>query len=142
MQFQVPQFIDIEDKVIGPFTFRQFLFLLGGVGGGFIIYKACSVYLGLPTVISYTLATPPIAIGLALAFYKVNNRPLIDIIEAAFKYYIGEKQYLWKKEEQVKQAGGIETTQEKPTGAIAPKLTSGRLRDIAWSLDIQEKIKK
>ena len=36
MQFQVPQFIEIEDKIIGPFTGRQFAFLLGGFGGGFI----------------------------------------------------------------------------------------------------------
>ncbi|PIR04346.1 MAG: hypothetical protein COV59_01265 [Candidatus Magasanikbacteria bacterium CG11_big_fil_rev_8_21_14_0_20_39_34] len=33
-QFVVPQFIDVEDKILGPLTVRQFIILL--VGGGII----------------------------------------------------------------------------------------------------------
>ena len=29
MQFQVPQFIDVENKIIGPLSLRQFLYLAG-----------------------------------------------------------------------------------------------------------------
>jgi hypothetical protein len=29
MQFRVPQFIDIEDKLFGPLTFKQFIYLAG-----------------------------------------------------------------------------------------------------------------
>ncbi len=32
MRFEVPQFIDVEDKIFGPFTFKQFLYLAGGAG--------------------------------------------------------------------------------------------------------------
>ena len=39
MQFQVPQFIEIEDKIIGPFTVKQFIYLVGGAGMDFIILK-------------------------------------------------------------------------------------------------------
>ena len=38
-QFVVPQFIDVEDKVIGPVTVRQFLILLVGGGVLFIAYR-------------------------------------------------------------------------------------------------------
>ena len=38
-QFTVPQFIDVEDKVIGPITVRQFIILLFGGGFIFIAYR-------------------------------------------------------------------------------------------------------
>ena len=38
MRFEVPQFIDIEDKIIGPLTWRQFIYLGGGVGGAVVIF--------------------------------------------------------------------------------------------------------
>ncbi|HBM46144.1 MAG: hypothetical protein UT05_C0003G0083 [Parcubacteria group bacterium GW2011_GWF2_38_76] len=139
MQFQVPQFIEIEDKVIGPFTFRQFLFLLGAGGGSFAIYRI------IPAPFSYLLIAPVAGLGLALAFYKVNNRPFTTMVESWFKFSLGNKRYLWKKEATTikKEAMEIEgminkTTIPKP---IVPKLTAGKLKDIAWSLDIKEKIK-
>ena len=39
MQFKVPQFLDIEDKIFGPFTFREFVYLTGGGGMCFVLYK-------------------------------------------------------------------------------------------------------
>ena len=39
MQFQVPQFLDVEDKIIGPFTIKQFLYLAGGVGLGYLCIR-------------------------------------------------------------------------------------------------------
>ncbi|MFM2424198.1 MAG: hypothetical protein RLZZ70_589, partial [Candidatus Parcubacteria bacterium] len=31
MQFEVPQFIEIEDKIFGPLTWKQFLYVGGGL---------------------------------------------------------------------------------------------------------------
>jgi hypothetical protein len=39
MQFRIPQFIDIEDKVFGPFTFKQFGYLLGAIAFAYIFWK-------------------------------------------------------------------------------------------------------
>ena len=38
MRFEVPQFIEIEDKIIGPLTWKQFIYLAGGVGALLILY--------------------------------------------------------------------------------------------------------
>jgi hypothetical protein len=38
MRYQVPQFIDVEDKVIGPLTIKQFIYLAGGAGMCFVIF--------------------------------------------------------------------------------------------------------
>ncbi|MCH7756755.1 PrgI family protein, partial [Patescibacteria group bacterium] len=93
MQFQVPQFIDVEDKIFGPFTVKQFIYLAGAVGIIFVLNSF------LPFFFAVIIGGPVIALGVALAFYKVNNRPFINIVEAVFKYILGNRLYIWKKEE-------------------------------------------
>jgi hypothetical protein len=139
MRFQVPQFTEIEDKIFGPFTFKQFIYLIGGAGAVFILYALLPLYL----VIFFGI---PVALfSLALAFYKVNNQPFIKIVENAFRYFLGAKLYLWKKGEPKaippKQKMPEKTEAEKITAYI-PKLTKNKLEDLAWSLDIKEKINR
>jgi hypothetical protein len=59
MQFKVPQFIDVEDKLFGPFSFKQFAYMAGGAGLIFILYKLLpfwiSIFLIIPVAISSKL---------------------------------------------------------------------------------------
>src|SRR4051812_17455262 len=91
MRFHVPQFIDVEDKIFGPLTFKQFVYLTGGTGGAYLIYRLLPALLGDP------LALGVFGLGLALAFYHPNNRPFSSTLEAAFNYVISSKLYIWKK---------------------------------------------
>jgi len=91
MQFRVPQFIEIEDQIIGPLTIKQFLYLLAGVGILVILW----FYL---TLGAFLLIGLPISIlVLALAFYKVNGQPFITIIGSFLKYITKPRLYLWRK---------------------------------------------
>ncbi|HEY4517929.1 MAG TPA: PrgI family protein [Candidatus Paceibacterota bacterium] len=130
MQFQVPQFIEIEDKIIGPLTFRQFAYV-AGAGGVVVIF-----YTLLPFFLMIILGAPVVIFALALAFYKVNNRPFIYTLEAAFHYALSRKLYLWKHEQKVlpKKATG----EKEKSLLTVPQLSQNKLKDIAWSLDIQE----
>jgi hypothetical protein len=138
MRFQVPQFIEVEDKIFGPLTLKQFIYLAGGGGLCFIVY----VILG-----SFLLAVIPMliimAVSIALAFYKVYNHfPLINIAESAFKYYKGGKLFIWKKEESRKpQSVESATKNEKNLASVMiPKISDSKLKDLAWSLDIKESV--
>src|SRR3989338_7398484 len=91
MQFQVPQFIDIEDRLFGPFSFKQFMYLLGGGGLSFVIYKFLPLYFAILLII------PILGIAGALTFYKINNRPFIFILEAWFHFVFTKKLYIWKR---------------------------------------------
>ena len=137
MRYQVPQFIEVEDKIFGPFTFRQFAYLAGGAGVSFLCYKL------LPTFIGIIVAVPFVAFAFALAFYKVNNRPLIDAIEAGFEYITKSRLYIWKKVEK-KATSQKEADEKMATDALAslyvPKLSDSKLKDLGWSLDINETI--
>ncbi len=68
-QFTVPQFIDVEAKIIGPITTRQFILMLVGVIVGATSYKFFDFSLFI-TVVVFTL----IMIGL-FGFTKINGRP-------------------------------------------------------------------
>jgi hypothetical protein len=131
MEYQVPQFIEVEDKIFGPFTFKQFVYLAGGAG-------LCAIFfIYLPLLIAILLSLPVAGLAGALAFYRVNNKPFEEILEAGLMYISGGRLYLWRKE-------------SKPTKAAAPKpapnedlrskmrLSRGKLQDLAWSLDIKD----
>lgn len=132
MRFQVPQFIDIEDKIFGPFTFKQFIYIAGGAGICFVIYNS------LPFFIAILLMVPVGAFAGALAFYKVNNQPFINIVESYIGFAFQSKLYIWKKAPKKKE-NKKETI--APLSTI-PKLSGSRLKDIAWSLDILDINKK
>ena len=75
MQFQVPQFIDIEDKIFGPLTAKQFFYLAGGGALIFIMY----VFLQFWLVI--LLGVPVAALSLSLAFLKINGVDFLQLNE-------------------------------------------------------------
>lgn len=128
MQFKVPQFIDIEDKIFGPLTFKEFVYLVGGGALCYVLYQL------LPFIVAMFVILPVGALSLALAFYKVNGKPFIKILEASIRYLFQSKLYLWKKEYQ-KEEKEKKTVPTKPL-TVDPRLSQGKLKDIAWSLDI------
>jgi hypothetical protein len=91
MRFDVPQFIEVEDKIIGPLTLKQFLFLLAGGAVLFLLWFYLPLYLFI------LIGLPVLVLALALAFYKVNGRPLIKYLLSMIKYHSKPKTYLWKK---------------------------------------------
>jgi hypothetical protein len=99
----------------------------------YLAYRFLGFFLGVFIIV------PVGAFSLALAFKKVNNRPFIAILESAVKYFFSDKLYIWKK-------GGNASKEEVATpltpGALVslPKLSESRLKDLTWSLDINESI--
>lgn len=91
MRFEVPQFIEIEDKIFGPLTWRQFLYLGGGIGMAVVMFFYLNLFL-------FILFGIPLALlAGALAFYPVNNRPFSFFLEAIVNYVKGQRLYLWRQ---------------------------------------------
>ena len=131
-QFTVPQFIDVEDKIFGPLTFKQFVYLAGGAGLAFTLY---SIF---PLFVAIIFIVPIAVLAVALAFYRVNNKPFIFVLGSAIKYFMGSKLYIWKKRDNIKKDAVVE---EKETGEqYIPKLSESKLKELAWSLGIKESI--
>jgi hypothetical protein len=133
MRYQVPQFIEVEDKIFGPLTVKQFLYVAGGSAIGFIIWNL------IPSrTIAFIVAAPVIAFFFSLAFFKYNDRPFIYTVESAIKYSLGSKLYIWKKQKKQPKKQSEQKT-ESPKMDI-PKLSDSKLKELSWSLDITEKV--
>ncbi len=131
MRFQVPQFIEVEDKLFGPLTFKQFIYVAGGAGASAVLF------LVLPNFLAFIISAPIVIFALALAFYKMNGKPFISVVEAFIKYMLTSKLYLWKKVNKVVKSNEQGTT--KPLEQVyVPKLSESKLKELTWSLDIKE----
>ena len=133
MRYQVPQFIEIEDKIIGPFTVKQFVYVVGGAGMSFIFYTYLHIY------IAILLIAVVIPFSLALAFYRVNNKPFIDFLESAFLFYTKQNLYIWKKEDRKIEKPSTQATTESPQ-IYVPRLSDSKLKELSWTLDINENL--
>ncbi|MBI5005405.1 MAG: PrgI family protein [Candidatus Lloydbacteria bacterium] len=133
MRYEVPQFIEVEDKVFGPLTIRQFLYLTGGAGLSYLLWVS------FPTFFAVLFIIPVVALALALAFYQINNRSFAQAIENGVQYFFSNKLYLWKKEPKpiVREAAEAPSKNEP---SYIPKLSESKLKDIAWGLDVHESL--
>lgn len=134
MRFEVPQFIEIEDKIFGPLTIKQFIYLAGGAGLSFVFFTY------LPKYISFIFIIPVISLAVALAFYKPQDRSFITILEAGFNYFRNGKLYIWKKISRKIDNKEEEKLIDPTTQIVIPKLSDSKLADLSWSLDIKEKL--
>ncbi len=133
MKYQVPQFIEVEDKIFGPFTFKQFIYLAGGGGVCLIAYKL------MPLFWAILVITPAVLVSMMLAFYRPNNRPAIQMLESAFNFFIANKLYIWRRLDK-KPSKKIESMVPISASVLVPKISESKLKDLAWSLDINETI--
>jgi hypothetical protein len=92
MRFQVPQFIDIEDKIIGPLTLRQFIYIAIAFGISMVFYFTVNFFVWILS----TLIVGGVAI--AFAFIKINNQPFSRIFLATINFYLKPKIYVWQPE--------------------------------------------
>ncbi len=133
MRFQVPQFIGVEDKVFGPLTVKQFIYLAGGAGMSFIAIRLLPIFIGI------IVALPIAALSLALAFYQINNKPFIFTFQSAVYYLFHNRLYIWRKTDKpVIHDPALDAAANDPM-LYVPKLADSKLKDMTWSLDISKK---
>ena len=135
MQFQVPQFIEVEDKIFGQLTLKQFIYLAGGVGMCAVLYVFISI-----KFLAIILMLPIAAFAISLTFIKMNGKPFIDFVQSGFYYLIGSKLYTWKKSEKKPVSTPVEEAKKIGSLLQVPKLSESKLKDLTWSLDIKENL--
>jgi hypothetical protein len=135
MQFQVPQFIETEDKIVGPLTLRQFLYVGGAAGLCFLLYF--TVQLWLAVILSIFL----LSISVTLAFIKVGGRPLIHVALSAFGFYWKPQVYVWQPEHPGTAKSEASMKPLAPAGLSLSDIVSGAaLRNVWQNLQTGSKI--
>ena len=134
MRYQLPQFIEVEDKIFGPLTFKQFLYVGGGSALAFIIWTLIPI-----KIVAVIIAAPVLLFFVALAFFKYNDRPFISTVENSVKYFFGPKLYIWQKQER-KPIKKESAEKNNANLSSLPKLSDSKLKELTWSLDINKNI--
>ncbi len=93
-QFLVPQFIDVESKILGPITVRQFVIMLVMIGTLFIFYKAFDFATFLVSGFFVLI------IGIAFAFVKVNGMPFHFFVLNLVASLTRPSLRVWRKDSQ------------------------------------------
>ncbi len=129
-QFTVPQFLDVEDKIIGPITTRQFLIMLVGTIAVAAFWNLFDFSLFV------TLTIIDALICFILGFIKINGRPfhffILNFIQTIKKHRLrvwqqGTTQYIGDEEVEIRQVENI------PTKNV--NLKSSRLNQMSLIVD-------
>jgi hypothetical protein len=137
MQFEVPQFIEIEDKIFGPLTWRQFLY----VGGGGLM--AAVLFFTTPLIIFIIIGVPLGALSFALAFYPVNNRPFSHLLEAMWTFMTKSRVYHWQRKQEVVYKDALPTVSTIPNPALGDTLMGKKdIASLARRLELDAMQKK
>jgi len=142
MAVKIPQNVDIEDKLVGPLTLKQFLYVLGGAA---LIFVTWQYHLGgyLFFIEFILISLVILVLALTLAFIKINGRPFIIFLSNAFIYMFAPKQRFWSRHNHVsvKRLKIADTTPSstKPRPNEG-EVTHGKLEKLARILDTGGKI--
>jgi len=94
MQYTVPQFIEHEAKIIGPLTFKQFIFIGAAGAVCFVLYfSIAKINFFLFLILSIII----LGVGAALALLKIGGQGLPTILTNFLRFSLGSKIYIWKE---------------------------------------------
>jgi hypothetical protein len=93
MQFQVPQNIDLEDKIVGSLSLRSFLTLLFG---GMFIYV---MFFTLPRALAVIIGVPVGIALIAVSFIKVQDQPFSKFFVSLVYFWLRPRQRVWDQNE-------------------------------------------
>ncbi len=128
MLINVPQYIDVEDKIVGPLTAKQLGWIIG-LGITLLV-----LWNMVPAPVFFILGLPLAILFVALAFYKPYGQPLGSFMIFGALYYFRPKVYMWKRTP-ARIVMDTQKTQTQKTALPDKRLSSQSLRDLAQLLD-------
>lgn len=131
-QYKVPQDVEADDKLLGPFSFRQFVYLL--IAGG-LIALAVGLFQLFPLLAIIPL--PPVLLFVALALPLKKDQPMETYLAAIVSYYLKPRTRLWMpgQRESTIQITAPKKVEESRTRDITGEEATHRLSFLADIVD-------
>ena len=131
-QYKVPQDVEADDKLLGPFSFRQFVYLL--VAGGLI---ALAVLLFRLFPLLAIIPVPLILLFAALALPLKKDQPMETYLAAIVSYYLKPRTRLWTpgQKESTIQITAPKIVEDSRTRGITGEEATHRLSFLADIVD-------
>ena len=137
MYANVPQFIDIEDKIAFGLTWKQLLWLFG-MGAVLMV-----LYTLLDRQAFFIAGVPVVMLFVALAFVKPYGVSFITFLGFAFRFLTSSKNYVWKRTYSgsgvdLRKAALSQREKFSPQAQAKKAPTADQLKKIAWMLDTKK----
>lgn len=137
MQYSIPQFIETEDRIIGPLTLKQFLWLLGGGGVLTFVWMVT----GGNMAVFIVAAIPVGAIFAGLAFVKISNQTLLSFLTNILLFAFSSQLRVWQRTYEYHRESKVIVQKNVKKDANAKKeFTQSRIAELAWILDTGGKV--
>lgn len=130
LQFTVPQFIDIEDKIIGAITVRQFVILLVAM---VFIAASFKIFSLTPFIL---ISIFILAIAIIIAFVKINGAAFHFFILNIIQTFKKPRLRVWRKDDTLE--GAMEFTVPSKPVEVAPihhPYSASRLSELSLIVD-------
>ena len=132
MQFKVPQNIDMADRIVGPLTLIQFLYVLVG---GVIVYFFFNTIGPVNHTLFFIIATPITLFTLAMAFLRIQDQPFPKFVVAFFVYLIRPKSRRWFKGGHDPKLEIVKDEQNKDEHITRKKISKSQLEQLIQVVD-------
>jgi len=137
VQFKVPQNIDMADRIVGPLTLIQFLYLLVG---GIVDYVLLNTVAPVSSTLFIAIAGPIALFSLAMAVLKIQDQQFPKFVAAFFQYLSKPKSRIWHKEGGDTNLVITPDVHEKKTAISRKVIKKSELEKLAQALDTGGKV--
>lgn len=131
MMFSVPQFIDVEDKIAGPLTWKQLGWM---IGMGAVVLAIFAIF---DTSLAIVFTVPTVLLFSALAFYKPDGFTMISFMSNSFLFFFRPKIAVWERPVAISSSSSQSNVKEvsKVAPVVEKKLTRDKIAELARIID-------
>jgi len=94
-QYKVPQDVEAEDKILGPYTLKQFIYAVIGVAYGFLTFR---IFFSTLPLLFLFIGVPPTILMLMLGLYQRKDQPFEALFLALVSFWTKPRKRIWLKE--------------------------------------------
>jgi hypothetical protein len=135
-QYKVPQNVETEDKILGPLSIKQFIYLIIAVLWAFLMWRLFTWFLPLAVL----LALPVSGFLVLLAFGSREGVPFEDYVVAFIRFLTLPRKLEWQKDDSKEMV--VKDTKLKVAPEVQAKnVTKGQLKQLAAIIDTRGGVK-
>ena len=139
-QYKVPQNVETEDKILGPFSIKQFVYLVIAIMWGFLMWRIFGFFLP----IAILLIIPVSGIFIALAVGRREEQSFENYFTALIRFMVLPRKRVWMKDDTKDIVKIVPKTPPKPEQAKPPnpEEVKGQLHRLATIIDSRGRLQK
>lgn len=129
-QYKVPQNVETEDKILGPLSVKQFIYVIIALMWAFLMWRIFSAYI----IVALIFAFPVTGFFLLLGFGQREGVPFEDYVVAFIRFLIVPRKRMWIKDDS-KEVIVKDVEKPKDEFALGKNVSSGQLKKLANIID-------